>query len=350
MAPLSQILTFIESKFTNYSAESRTIKPFVKFYHRLRRTRWGKCLLGFIRSNILGRTMMIALTSKCQCSCRHCGITKVPQSKQKELSSQEIFALIDNASKFNVRAITFSGGEPLLVPNLLKYIEKGKKQHLIVTLDTNGFLLKELMVQQLKKVKLDYIGVSLDASNAREHNRLRGVEGIFEKAVEGIKLCRDYGIRCFISTYVMKDNLRNGEISKIISLARQLQVKLRLLSPICSGKFLNKTEYTLSATDIVLLRSFLEPNIVYWERREIDDKNSIFYCSAVNKKLIYVSAYGDVQPCCFMPISFGNIKEEKLEDILTRMWSSKLFSKGDEIIECPTNDESFRSRFITANK
>ena len=59
----------------------------------------------------------------------------------------------------------------------------------------------------------------------------------------------------------------------------------------------------------------------------------------------YVSAYGDVQPCCFFPVSFGSIKDRKLADILDGMWKSPLLSEKPETAGCPVNDRDYREKF-----
>ena len=49
----------------------------------------------------------------------------------------------------------------------------------------------------------------------------------------------------------------------------------------------------------------------------------------------YVSCYGEVQPCPFVPVQFGNIRDESLESILSRMWSHKAFrGMNDKCLGC----------------
>ncbi|MHA1376691.1 MAG: SPASM domain-containing protein, partial [Promethearchaeota archaeon] len=60
----------------------------------------------------------------------------------------------------------------------------------------------------------------------------------------------------------------------------------------------------------------------------------------------YISPYGDVQPCCFMPLTFGNIREEPLKTILERMWGHPMMCETWTKKECPMLNEEFRSKYI----
>jgi len=77
----------------------------------------------------------------------------------------------------------------------------------------------------------------------------------------------------------------------------------------------------------------------------MDGPRERFFCHAVKKMQFYISAYGDVQPCCFMPLGFGNIREEPLGRIVRRMWKTPLFRRRSNFPDCPLNDKEFRRRF-----
>jgi MoaA/NifB/PqqE/SkfB family radical SAM enzyme len=228
---------------------------------------------------------------------------------------------------------------------LSNYIRHAKINGFLVKLDTNGLLLDETKVKELKKSGIDRIGVSIDSPYETVHDKLRGVNGIFNKAMEGIKYCRKYGIYCYISVYATKENLKNGELLRVINLAKSLGAKTRILSTICSGKWIDRNDLTLSTEDISLLKSFLENKIVYWEIEDLDEKVNSFFCVALKKELFYVSAYGDVQPCCYLPVSFGNIREEPLEKIVKRMWSSDLILDHKIYYDCPANNLDIAKRY-----
>lgn len=264
-----------------------------------------RCLLRIFYKNYLRRylpmlntVVQIALTYRCQCRCIHCGSALYKQKQRKELTSSEVMRLVDEVRRLGAGSVYFFGGEPLLVPQLTDYIRYAKQKGLTVILDTNGFMLNENMVKKLKEAGIDRIGVSI----------------------------------------------KNGELEKTINLAKTLGVKIRILTPTLCGKWLNRNDLLLSPEEITLLRNFLEKDMVYWERDDIDNKDAPFVCSAFKKGYFHISAYGDVQPCCFLPVSFGNIRKEPLISIVRRMWSSNLFVNY-EVHNCPINEKGFRDRY-----
>lgn len=296
--------------------------------------------------------IMLAITYQCQCRCVHCSASSYTQSKRKELESSEVMRLIDEFSRLDALGVYFFGGEPLLVPELNDYVRYAKEKGLMTIFDTNGLLLDENKVKSLKDAGIYRIGVSIDSPFEDVHDRLRGVKGAFKKAVAGIRYCKKYGVDCYVSTYATKDNLNNGELEGTINLAKRLGVKTRIMSLISSGGGLDRNEMLLSAEDRLLLKGLLEKDSVYWEfdnpidpSLSFDSKEVQFSCASFERWFFYISAYGDVQPCCYMPISFGNVREEPLETILRRMWNSDMFVNYKGCNDCLMNEKNFRDKY-----
>jgi MoaA/NifB/PqqE/SkfB family radical SAM enzyme len=288
----------------------------------------------------LDKKMMLALTYRCQCNCEHCGSHTYREKAKEELTKEEILNLISQHGKLGGREVYFFGGEPLLVKELPYYIRYAKKRGLDTRLDTNGYLLNEDMVQRLKTSGLDFIGVSIDSPYDYVHDELRKLKGLFYKAINGIKHCKEYQLNCYISTYATKESLRNGDLVKIINIADDIGIAgVRILSTICSGKWSNKKEVLLSEEDFTILRSLIKRGKVIWESSS--DKEAPFVCSAFKKKLFYVSGHGDVCPCCYLPMSFGNIRKEPFKKIVMRMHRASIFNQQLKFNDCPANDESF---------
>lgn len=297
----------------------------------------GKFLPTFYSN--LDTDMMLALTYKCQCGCEHCGSNLHRKEGKEELKRKEILDLIDEHYEAGGTGVYFFGGEPLIVEDLPYYIRYAKSKGLFTRLDTNGFLLDKNMARELKSSGLDLIGVSLDSPDEATHDELRRLKGVFSKAINGIKYCKEYRIPLYISTYATKKNLQNGDLLRLVNFAKGNSVWIRILSPICSGKWLNKRDVVLSQDEIILLRNLCEKGKVSWE--EVVDKGSPFFCGALKKKFFYVSSYGDIQSCCYLPVIFGNIREEPLKQIVKRMHSSKAFKCSGKLSDCPANDENF---------
>ena len=293
---------------------------------------------------LFGATVMIALTYKCQCRCVHCGTTAYRDLERKELSEEEVLELMRQAGALGAGGVYFFGGEPLLAKGLLEMVRAAKSLGLIATLDTNGILIDRKMARSLAEAGLDRIGVSVDSADEAEHDRLRQTPGAYRAALNAIGFCRDAGIDVSLSTYVTTGSLRNGGFDRTIAIARSLRVRTRVLSPLRAGRWLKRDDVGLTPEDVALLRSRLSKD-VYWESVFLTSPERAFICSCSSRMHFYVSPYGDVQPCCYMPLSFGNVREEPMKRIVKRMWGSAMFSTLDSSVDCPMNSPRFREVF-----
>ncbi len=297
------------------------------------------------RYPLITRSVMISITRKCQCSCPHCGTADEPNM---EMDTATIKGIIDDMSSNMAPQLYLFGGEPLLHPDLLEIIAYAKRKPLFVTIDTNGILLDENKVRSLKDVGIDLIRVSIDSHVEASHDQLRGCSGVFGKAVDGIKICRDYSIPCHISTYATQENLVDGGLKGVIELGKTLDVPVRILSPMCAGKWANASEVILSPAERDLLKGLLEKNRVYWEQDIVDTPESVFKCFGMTKFFVYVSTNGDIQPCCYLPTKFGNIYEEPFQQIVKTMHKADMFTTESwcDCGDCPANVKEFRDKYL----
>jgi hypothetical protein len=71
--------------------------------------------------------------------------------------------------------ITFTGGEPLLHPDIVELVAETRRRGAIATLNTNGLLLTPALIKQLNKAGLDYLWMSIDnaAPDEASHKSLK---------------------------------------------------------------------------------------------------------------------------------------------------------------------------------
>jgi MoaA/NifB/PqqE/SkfB family radical SAM enzyme len=132
----------------------------------------------------------LIVTNMCNGRCKHCNIWKKyndhPELLKEELSSEEIFRLVDELEAFGVSTMSISGGEPLLRQDIFSIIEKIKKTTSIqLNITTNGILLNEKVSRKLVELGLDSINISLDGME-EVHNKIRGLT-IFSRIFHQIK-------------------------------------------------------------------------------------------------------------------------------------------------------------------
>jgi len=127
-------------------------------------------------------------TRTCNLKCRHCYMSSDAKKYADELSTEEAKHFIDDLAEFNVPALLFSGGEPLIRPDFFELATYAASRGVRPTLSTNGTLITLEVAQKLKDIGVGYVGISLDGLQD-VNDKFRGKEGAFEAAMQGIKNC-----------------------------------------------------------------------------------------------------------------------------------------------------------------
>ncbi|HIH36411.1 MAG TPA: radical SAM protein [Methanocellales archaeon] len=284
----------------------------------------------------------IMVTSRCQCKCQHCiayGITG-----KEELSTDEIYDLIDQSLELGAYQISFEGGEPTLrsdLPELVSHIDKSKAISRVVT---NGLLLTEEYVRRLKRAGLDILTISLDSPYLEIHDRFRGVAGLFDRVTEGIKHAVKSGLIVCVIYVASPQNSDSETMNDLLEYCESLGVHELLIDEIfASGKWSGKD--VLADRDrerLIDLARTQERNICvtpFFHLRNPD----LFGCFA-GRRWMFISPTGDVMPCMHTPVSFGNIRDMALKDIWKSIRRHPLFRKKPET--CTINDPCFKENYL----
>ena len=154
------------------------------------------------------------VTSRCNLKCMHC-YAATDGGVQADLSTDEALALIDDLAAFGVPVLLFSGGEPLVRPDILTLARHAVGKGLRVVFSTNGTKIDARMADEFKKIGLSYAGISIDGMEA-VHDRFRACPGAFRQSLAGIRACRDAGVKVGLRVTMTQDNL--GDIPAIFDL------------------------------------------------------------------------------------------------------------------------------------
>jgi len=147
-------------------------------------------------------------TRRCNLRCVHCYSQSHDKDYPGELTTAEAKALIDDLAAFKVPVLLFSGGEPLLRKDLFELAEYAIARGLRAVISTNGTLISADMVKQIKRIGFNYVGVSLDGLD-ETNDRFRGKKGAFQDALQGIRNCRDGGVKVGLRFTVNKLNVKD---------------------------------------------------------------------------------------------------------------------------------------------
>jgi 12,18-didecarboxysiroheme deacetylase len=134
------------------------------------------------------------VTRRCNLKCVHCYAHARDEEFSGELSTSEGKAILDDLAAFGSPVVLFSGGEPLVRPDLIELAEYAVGKGMRAVISTNGTLINRRIAGDLKKVGLSYVGISLDGLD-EVNDRFRGVKGAFRRAMDGILACQDAGIK-----------------------------------------------------------------------------------------------------------------------------------------------------------
>ncbi|MFC1891741.1 12,18-didecarboxysiroheme deacetylase [Thermodesulfobacteriota bacterium] len=161
------------------------------------------------------------VTRACNLKCVHCYAHAVAKSEEKEFSTDEARTVIDDLAAFGAPVMLFSGGEPLMRPDLVDLASYAVEKGMRAVISTNGTLITKEKAKALKRVGLSYVGVSLDGME-EINDRFRKKQGAFKGALEGIKNCQEQGLKVGLRFTINKINI--NEIPAVFDLLEEYDI------------------------------------------------------------------------------------------------------------------------------
>lgn len=202
------------------------------------------------------------LTEGCNLACRHCWIA--PKYQTGDISypylDVNLFRFILRQAKhLGLSAVKLTGGEPLLHPRILDIINIVRKEELRLTMETNGILCTPEIARAISNCKNPFVSVSLDAADPEIHEWIRGVNGSFKSALNGIRNLVEAGLKPQIIMTIMRKN--KDQIEPIVRLSESLgagSVKFNILQPTARGEKLHQSGDSLTIEELVELGRWVE--------------------------------------------------------------------------------------------
>jgi len=145
------------------------------------------------------------VTRRCNLKCVHCYSQSEDRTYGGELTFEEGKALIDDLAEFGSPVMLFSGGEPLIRPDILDLIRHAAARGMRAVVSTNGTLINRELAEKLKEIGLSYVGISLDGLE-RVHDAFRGVRGTFARVMKAIENCQAVGLKVGLRFTINKRN------------------------------------------------------------------------------------------------------------------------------------------------
>jgi radical SAM protein with 4Fe4S-binding SPASM domain len=280
----------------------------------------------FTRLPVLGE---IALTYACNQACLFCyaGCDGAAKSGGKVMSTREVKKVIRIfKEKAQIPFFSFTGGEPLLRPDLERLTRYARRLGLRTNLVSNGTLATPERARALQKAGLGSAQISIEAPTPELHDELTHRPGSFQRALSGIKALQDAGIPAQTNTTLSRLNLSQAVAMPAFLKSLGIQrFAMNLFIPTIPGPqaerlFVSYTEIG-PVVDAVVKAARAEGLTFYWYSptpfchynpiaRGLGNKS----CAAVDG-LISVTPAGDVIPCSSWDEPLGNLLSGRFEDI-----------------------------------
>lgn len=289
------------------------------------------------------------VTTDCNLKCRHCYATAGKRGID-ELNTREARQAIDTFARAGVTVIAFSGGEPLVRDDIFELTSHAARQGMYVAMATNGTLISDETAARMKQNGVEFLQISLDGVSAETHDSFRGVNGAFDRTVQGIRHAVAHDFFVEISTTVTSHNYH--ELPDIIDFSEQLGADwFMAYNFVPTGRGCDIAETDLSPRqreemlqmlwrelkkdrDINVLSTAPQfARVALQQEGDAEEKTvpTHFYNPTLGGQLaglaefiggcgagrfyMAMKANGDLQPCVFFPLKVGNIQEDDFEDI-----------------------------------
>ncbi len=266
-------------------------------------------------------------TNECNMYCDHCYRESGPLAP-RELTTGEARDMIEGIAAAGFRIMIFSGGECLMRSDLEELVAHASALGLRPVLGTNGSLLTRERAQALKDAGCLAAGISLDSLEPAKHDALRKYDGAFEEALAGMRACREAGLPYQIHTTVMDWNraevpemadfavaqgARAFHVFFLVPVGRAAAIEESSLRAAEYEQLIDKLMEKAETVPIEIKPTCAPQFMRIALRRGMRPRFSKGCLAGTSYCIIGPS--GSVQPCAYMNISAGNVRERPFDKI-----------------------------------
>lgn len=289
------------------------------------------------------RYVDLAVTLNCNLNCIHCSASRMLTPGERTMNNEDYAKLSQQLVHNGVLIIQLTGGEPLFRPGIEELIKALNPSRFFLSMGTNTSFLNPERAQLLKKIGVDNLCISIDDWDSEEHDRWRGVEGIHAHAIQAIEWALAAGLNVMVFTVATHQNVRSENFLKLVDFTGNKKILLLVGWAVPTGNWNGNEDVLLTPDDLEYLEEIHERHLHV--RTDFESNYTSWGCGAVKEKL-YITPYGDVIPCAFVHIKFGNIFEESLESIRERALKIPWFGNYNPLC-LAANDRQFQKDHLS---
>ena len=284
-------------------------------------------------------TVLVSVTSACAFHCPHC---YQKNDHGKDVPLDRLITAIRSMQESGIAFFNIEGGEPFLVFNRLKAVCEAIDTRSEIWINSTGYGMTGEHLTELRELGVTAIMFPLHHAAGEEMNRFMGSDTAWETILRGIALCHEVGIPVALNMCLLPEHFHNGIFEACMEKAMELEAAIiQIIKPKPSGGWLDGGAPVFTEEDMNVLRhKVLRYNNAGRFRRYpaisaqvMEEDATLFGCTAGGTDRFYLNAKGDVQPCEFLNISFGNITDEEFPVIYRRMRSTFLIPGCDWLCE-----------------
>jgi len=291
-------------------------------------------------SNAAPRLVAWEVTRRCNLNCVHCRASAERGPYPGELEGPKSLEIIDQIAGLGKSVVILTGGEPLLREDIFDLARYGTERGLRMVMATNGTLLTPVIAERIRSSGIQRVSISLDGANAEEHDKFRQVQGAYQASLKGIEILKEAGIEFQVNTTITKHNYRRcREILDSVMHLGAVAHHLFLLVP--TGRAREMADQEIDALEYeklllwfnqmqkkvpIHLKATCAPHFYRILRQEAHKRGEkvdfqTYGLDAVTRGCLggisfcFISYKGMVQPCGYLELKCGNLKEESFETI-----------------------------------
>ena len=295
------------------------------------------------------------VTRSCNLACKHCRAEAHPEPYPGELDTAEAKALIDTFPEVGKPIIIFTGGDPMMRPDVYELVAYAHAKGLPCAFSPNGTLITAELAEKIRDAGVDRVSISLDGADAASHDAFRGVPGAFEASLRGIGFLKQAGVPFQINTTVTRNNLHS--FKEIFQLCERLGAAawhIFLLVPMGRAAGLADQVITAQEYEDVLhwfydfrkttrmhLKATCAPHYYRIMRQRAHEEGlavtpETFGMDAMTRGCLggtgfcFISHTGQVQPCGYLELDCGNVRKTPFPEI----WRNSAYFKQFRTQSC----------------
>ncbi len=287
-------------------------------------------------------SVLISIGKGCGNNCKHC---YQKFDKRDDLPLDKLKEIFKRLQDLKISFINIEGGEPMIKFNRLKEAMSVIDNRSEVWINTSGFLVTKEKAEEMQKMGVFGVMVSLHHWDEKKHDEFVGRKGSYKEAVKSLEVFKNAGLSTTINCVGTQELLKDDGFDKIMEIAKKQECAIvQLIHEKPAGAWITKKD-TLILNYIKKLCNY---HLIYNMENKYKDYPAVssqafesqpenFGCTAGGIERFYINGNGDVQPCEFVNVSFGNINEEDFIKIYKRM--RKVFDKPRQTWICCTEHE-----------